>query len=220
MKTLSQAIAIASLVAVGALNAQMANAEVSFNAAAQSDYVWRGMSSTDNNFSVNGGMDYSHDSGIYAGVWAGNVDFADDAGPTVEFDLYGGYAAEVGELSLDLGYITYNYDKAAADYDTTEIYLAVATGAASAMFSTDPDGVAGSYIEGGYDLDLPEEISMSLHAGYSLPEEGDSITDFASTFAKSLEVVDVSLTVSYIEDNSYGEGEAETIAFISVSKGF
>ena len=220
MKTLSKSIAIASLVAACGMNAQISNAEVEFNAAAQSDYVWRGMTTTDNNFSVNGGVDYSHDTGVYLGAWAGNVDFADDAGPTVEVDLYAGYYTEVGEFALDLGYITYNYDKAAADYDTTELYFSVATGAMSAMYSTDPDGVLGSYIEGGYDLDLPQEIALSLHAGYSLPEEGDSITDFASTFSKSLEAVDLSLTVSYIEDNAYGEGEAETIAFVSVSKGF
>lgn len=220
MKSLSKSIAIASLIAAGVMSAQVANAEVEFNAAAQSDYVWRGMTTTDNNFSVNGGVDYSHDSGVYLGAWAGNVDFADDAGPTVEVDLYAGYYTEVGEIALDLGYITYNYDKAAADYDTTELYLSVATGAMSAMYSTDPDGVLGSYLEAGYDLDLPQEIALNLHAGYSLPEEGDSITDFASTFSKSLEAVDLSLTVSYIEDNAYGEGEAETIAFVSVSKGF
>ena len=74
--------------------------EGSANVTLTSDYVFRGVSQTDEDPAIQGGFDLSHDSGFYIGAWASNVDFneedstdpaADDAAD-MELDLKVGYA--------------------------------------------------------------------------------------------------------------------------------
>lgn len=210
MKTLSKAIAIASLVSASALTAQVANAEVSFNASVVSDYVWRGFSQTDNGFAIQGGADYSHESGAYAGIWGSNVDFGDD--DSIEYDLYVGYAMEVAEgIELDLGYISYNYDD--SGNCCGEYYVGASKDAFSAMLSIDADGEY-NYLEGGYSMELPEELTLDLHLGLGMPDEGDDVMDLGATIGKSLEQFDVALSVTNEDATD------ETLVFVSVSKEF
>jgi len=92
--------------ALAASAAPAAAQEFSFNVGAASDYVFRGVSQTDNNAQVFAGADVSMGS-WYAGVWASNVDFND--GTDGEFDVYGGYTTTVGIASLDFGVLYYAY---------------------------------------------------------------------------------------------------------------
>jgi len=115
MKFLKLAIcaATASLALGGAAYAQEVN--FSANAGIASDYIFRGVSQTDEGPQIFGGADLS--SGIfYAGVWASNVDFYDST--DAEIDLYAGIKPTVGPVSLDLGAIYYGYlnEPSAADY--------------------------------------------------------------------------------------------------------
>ncbi|HEY9269228.1 MAG TPA: TorF family putative porin, partial [Methylotenera sp.] len=55
------------------------------------DYTFRGISYTRERGAVQGGIDYSHSSGLYLGVWGTNVHNAALYGNTVEVDVYGGY---------------------------------------------------------------------------------------------------------------------------------
>ncbi|WP_292773230.1 TorF family putative porin, partial [Methylophaga sp. UBA5100] len=50
---------------------------VTANVLIGSDYIFRGISQTDNNPTIQGGIDYGHASGLYVGTWASNVDFDD-----------------------------------------------------------------------------------------------------------------------------------------------
>ena len=59
----------------------------SFNIGVVSDYAFRGVSQTNEGPAFQGGVDFSHDSGFYAGVWASNVDFVDGDGANAEFDF-------------------------------------------------------------------------------------------------------------------------------------
>lgn len=115
MKFLKLAIcaATASLALGGAAYAQEVN--FSANAGIASDYVFRGVSQTDEGPQIFGGADLS--SGIfYAGVWASNVDFYDST--DAEIDLYAGIKPTIGPVNLDLGAIYYGYlnEPGAADY--------------------------------------------------------------------------------------------------------
>ena len=80
--------------AVMAATSTAALADITGNVAMTSDYVFRGISQTDNQMAIQGGLDYAHESGIYVGTWASNVspDFFNGAGndPQIELDLYGG----------------------------------------------------------------------------------------------------------------------------------
>jgi uncharacterized protein (TIGR02001 family) len=101
MKFLKLALcgATASLAMAGA-----ANAAVSFNAGAVTEYLFRGLSQGSNAAGF-GGVDWSSESGVYLGAWASSVGF----GPSAEVDLYGGYKMEAGDVALDFGAIYYGY---------------------------------------------------------------------------------------------------------------
>ena len=218
MKTLSKAIAIASLVSASALTAQVAQAEVSYNAAVVSDYVWRGYSQTDNGFAVQGGADYAHESGASAGVWASNVDFGSD--DDIEYDIYGAYGFSASSVDLSVGFISYNFD---GETDSvTEVNFGLAKDDFSALASTtiDADTDSGwTYLEGAYDMALPQDLGLSLHAGYTIPEDSanDDVLDLSASVGKSLEIVDVALTVTYVDDESAAD---DVLAFLTVSKEF
>ena len=73
------------------------------------DYVYRGVSQTDENWAIQGSFDYGHPSGFYLGVWASNVDEIVSEG-NIELDLYGGYSRElIKNFSFDIGVIYYWY---------------------------------------------------------------------------------------------------------------
>lgn len=96
---------------------------VAFNVGAASDYVFRGVSQTDENPQVFAGADVEAGR-VYAGVWASNVDFNDSA--DAEFDLYAGFRPTLGAVSLDLGVLYYGYvdQPSGADLDYVELKAA------------------------------------------------------------------------------------------------
>lgn len=51
---------------------------ISANIGAVSNYMWRGVTQTQDGAAIQGGLDFSHSSGFYAGTWASNVDFNDE----------------------------------------------------------------------------------------------------------------------------------------------
>ncbi|MFN3230550.1 MAG: TorF family putative porin [Alphaproteobacteria bacterium] len=99
---------------------------ISGNIGITNDYVFRGFSQTNEDFAVQGGLDISHASGFYSGVWASNVEFLDNDGTnstSVEIDLYAGYGGEFGSIfSYDIAAIYYAYpgDPAGANSDYWE----------------------------------------------------------------------------------------------------
>jgi uncharacterized protein (TIGR02001 family) len=105
------------------------------------DYVFRGITQTQHQPAVSGGIDYAHSSGLYIGTWLSNQKWVQTGGtPTgaaadpykanssLEWDIYGGYKGSAGDFGYDLGAIHYYYpgDKVAGAVtpDTTELYVA------------------------------------------------------------------------------------------------
>ena len=71
---------------------------LSANIGVVSNYLWRGITQTDDKPAIQGGLDYSHSSGFYAGTWLSNVDFnLDENNPSAEVDLYLGYTNSIVE---------------------------------------------------------------------------------------------------------------------------
>jgi hypothetical protein len=56
---------------------------ISANIGAVSNYMWRGVTQTGDHPAVQGGFDFAHQSGFYAGTWISNVDFDDGASEEV-----------------------------------------------------------------------------------------------------------------------------------------
>ena len=128
-----------------------------FNVAATSDYVFRGVSQTEEDPAISGGVDVTVGS-FYAGAWASNVSFPGDDDTQAEIDLYGGMRPEVAGWNLDLGVVGYLYASQpdGADYDYAEFKAAAsravgpATVGAAVYYSPDFFGASedeATYIE-------------------------------------------------------------------------
>ncbi|HJW23465.1 MAG TPA: TorF family putative porin [Rhodocyclaceae bacterium] len=75
-----------------------------------SSYRFRGIDQTFSRPALQGGFDYSHSSGFYAGNWNSNVN--EGAGypqGNLEMDFYGGYKTSFGAFGLDVGGLYYYY---------------------------------------------------------------------------------------------------------------
>ncbi len=181
---------ILSLAVLGALavptisQAEEAASPHSFsaNVGLYSQYIFRGLTQTDTEPALQGGFDYGHDSGLYAGVWASNISWLTDAAAystsSIEIDVYGGFASEFGDTGLgyDVGVLQYIYPgdrlPGTNNAETTELYAGLSYGWVSTKFSyaisdtfgfTDSDG--SWYLEAGVDVPLPYGLTASAHIG-------------------------------------------------------
>ena len=110
---LKAALLAALLLAPAVSFAQEAEAESNFswNAGVVSDYVFRGVSQSNREIALQGGLDYAFgDSGVYVGTWGSTVDYGDYDAPDFEADFYIGYNTDLGEkFNLDLMVTRYTY---------------------------------------------------------------------------------------------------------------
>lgn len=197
-----------------------------------SDYRFRGVSFTDENFAVQGGFDLGFDSGFYVGTWASNL--SGGGGSNAELDLYGGYGFEAGGLSFDVGALGYFYPGQNEDLDYYELYGSVGTTLADTVdvalgvaYAPEQDNVGDEdntyvYVAGEMPLgESPFSLSASLgyeDGGFGDPDgDGDSKIDWALGVSTSAFDLDWGLT--YIDTSEDGEGLEETVVF-SVGKAF
>lgn len=137
-KTLIATAVLAALAASSTVMAEeAAPAEHTFtaNVTLASEYIYRGIGQTNRKPALQGGFDYSHASGLYAGVWGSNVswlsDGRNDVSSSLELDLYGGYKNTFagGDWNYDVGVLRYNYPgtypSGYTKADTTELYGAI-----------------------------------------------------------------------------------------------
>ncbi|GIU23672.1 TorF family putative porin [Shewanella schlegeliana] len=189
-----------------------AYAAVEANIGATSNYLWRGITQTDDSTAVQGGIDYSHDSGFYLGTWASNVDFGDDT--SYEVDLYGGFAGSIAEeFGYDISYLYYAYPDADGNIDLGEVSAAINWKWIEVSYShlvnagddvtTDPlDNTDMGYLQTTLSYSLSDTLSISAHYGYS---SGDVVTawygvsnyaDYSLTLSKDTNLGTVFFTVS------------------------
>ena len=118
--------------AMAAVVCMTAQAEITANLGVTSDYRFRGISQTQLDPAIQGGVDYSHRSGVYVGAWASNVakEFY-PGGAGREVDLYAGYRTEVAGVALDAGVLRYDYPGTTANTDTNEVYVGASKGPVS-----------------------------------------------------------------------------------------
>lgn len=84
---------------------------VSGSAAILSDYRLRGVSQSDRDPAVQAAITLTHESGIYAGIWASNLaGWGTFGGPNLELDYAAGYKAKLSDSgTLDVGVTLYTY---------------------------------------------------------------------------------------------------------------
>ena len=115
-----------------------------------SQYIFRGLTQTDRKPALQGGFDYAHSSGLYAGTWASNISWLRDGTPpayssagSLEWDFYGGWKPTFGDFTFDLGTLYYWYpgnanttaDPRNPKADTWEVYAGAGWKWLTAKFS-------------------------------------------------------------------------------------
>jgi uncharacterized protein (TIGR02001 family) len=211
---------------------------ISANVALVTDYYFRGISQTDNDGAIQGGFDWSHDSGIYVGVWGSNVDFGDTH---MEFDTYAGYASEYNDIGYDVGIIKYNYNDTSMHDDPIEWYASVSYSYFSGGIAYSPSWFgshdSSKYVHAGFDYDeLPMDLALSASVGKSFGDayEVSGGTDFDYVDYKlgiSKDIAGVNVDLSYVgndlskkECDAYGysdkKGHCDDRVILTISKGF
>lgn len=149
---------------------------VSGSAAVVSDYRFRGISQTDKNFAVQGGITVSHESGLYAGVWGSSIDDYVATFSDQEIDLIAGFKKTVGDTTLDVGATYYYYPGSAefvpgANSDFLEIY-----GSASQAFGPVTAKLAAYYAPSQKALDYgfgkEDNFYANLGLSAAIPDTG------------------------------------------------
>jgi uncharacterized protein (TIGR02001 family) len=160
--------------------------EISGNFGLVSDYKFRGISQTNGKPAAQGGFDFAHKSGAYAGIWTSNISSWTAAGSSQEIDLYGGFSGSTGSLEYDIGYIAYQYpgNTNALKNNSQEIYVGVTYGPLSYKVSrtlSNYFGIAentdGSmYHDLSVSHQVSEKLSLTAHAG--MQKIKNNTTDF------------------------------------------
>lgn len=168
-----------------------------------SNYIFRGISNSNNNPAVQGGLTYTFKkTGIYFNVWGSNVDFLDPEGKqaTVEFDGIAGITNNITEnLSYDINIDRYNYPKASAsNYYEGIGNLTYRIFTATLGYSTDVYGShkKGTYYSGAVNYELDPAYALHFNhvsllgsvGHYILPESAGlfSYTDYMLGIQKTL----------------------------------
>ncbi|MBW8182786.1 TorF family putative porin [Shewanella nanhaiensis] len=201
-----------TLLASSLLTSFYVDASVTANIGATSNYLWRGVSQTQDAVAVQGGVDYEHESGLYLGTWASNVDFGDET--SYELDFYAGYAGTIAEeFGYDVSYLYYAYPDSDSDIDFGELKAAISwrwfslsyshvINAGSDVATTPWDNEDMGYLDAGVSIPLSDTLSISAHYGYSTGDivtawfDTDSYSDYSLSLNKETEIGEVSFTVS------------------------
>jgi len=155
---------------------------VTSNVGLVSNYIFRGISQTSNNPAIQGGMDYSHASGFYAGVWGSNVNWIQDSvvtsgSVTMELDTYLGFKKSINDdMGYDFGYIRYNY---LGNYTTVSPYTAADTAEVYAAFTYKFLTAKYSYSLLDQFLTVPDTKGtnyLELNANYTIPDTTFTLT--------------------------------------------
>lgn len=209
-----------------------------------SDYRTRGISQTLGDPAVQAGATLVHSSGLYVGAWTSNVDYGGPYKTRQELEYYAGYYWQATEaISLDLGYLKYDYPKE-GQFNLSEVYaiLDVYGVKLGANYSNDTPNFFGEdqdtlYTYLSYKIELPAEIGLDLRVGRNdvkdpafwsaNGESRDAYTEWEAKLTRDF--VGVTWGLSYIDTDLsksecaswYGYGDLCTATVVaSASKTF
>ena len=234
MRTKPLATALAALATIAAAGAAHAgDGPFTANVGLVSDYAYRGWSQTDERPALQGGFDYAHDSGLYAGVWGSNVSWLSDSNPNVrnslELDLYGGYKGTAGAIGYDVGLLQYyypgSYPKGFNSPNTLEGYVGLSWEFLSFKYSyafTDLFGYDKSdgsqYYDLGAAVDVGGGFTLAAHVGYSDIKGQDDYTDWKLGVTK--EFGGFNFGLHYVDTDVDNADLADERVILSIAKSF
>ncbi len=175
---------VLSLAVTTALAGGQAFAGVEANIGATSNYIWRGVSQSNDGAAVSGGIDWSSDAGFYLGTWTSSL-----GGGQYELDVYGGFGGEIeGGFGYDVGVIAYLYPIGDEELDFTEVYLSGTYGMFNAgvayTIDTEAGGDGDMYMSAGLDFPLSNDYGLGLTFGSYDFDAGDDYTHVNASISK------------------------------------
>ncbi|MGK6322936.1 TorF family putative porin [Sphingomonas sp. DT-51] len=190
-----------------------------------SDYRFRGVSQSDRNLAVQGGLTIAHESGLYIGTWGSNLaGWGTFGGANMELDLIAGYKFPIGGGTLDVGATWYMYPSGFDNTDFIEPYAKLSgtlgpasltagvayapkqealgswylngTSAANGVYDRPGDKNDNLYVWGDAAAAIPNTgLTAKAHIGYS--KGNDGLGPFATSVAPTGEYADWMLGVDY-----------------------
>jgi uncharacterized protein (TIGR02001 family) len=138
-----------------------------------SDYLYRGISQTNEGPALQASLTLQHQTGAYVSAWGSNIKFGDGS---MELDLSAGYLWQLNpDWKLDLGLMQYRYPK--GDNSSTEFNFVEAYGKLSyqqltvGLAITDDYFAAGvgkfAYWSADWNQQLSNQLLLQWHLGYN-----------------------------------------------------
>lgn len=232
-KPLTTALAALATIAAAAGAAHAGDGPFTANVGLVSDYAYRGYSQTDERPALQGGFDYAHESGLYAGVWGSNVSWLSDSDPNVsnslEIDVYGGYKGTAGAIGYDVGLLQYyypgSYPKGFNSPNTLEGYIGLSWEFLSFKYSyafTDLFGYDKSdgsqYYDLGAAVDVGYGVTLGAHVGYNDIKGQDDYTDWKLGLSK--EFGGFNFGLHYVDTDVDNADLADERVILSIAKSF
>ena len=240
-KTALASALVASLTTVQAADTPPSSFSFSGNVALTSDYVFRGMTQTDEESAIQGGFDVEHNSGLSAGIWGSNVKFLEDH--TVdphdradhEIDLYIGFSNELDNgfsYGITALYFMYpgahkdlNYDFAEFNFSTGYKLPIGTTFGLSYDYSPEFFGEAGEAHHALFNIghSLDNGWGFSVYIARQIIEINENYSDNYTYYGVSISysINDFELAVNVSDtDLEASEGFADERVFVTISKSF
>ena len=187
-----------------------------------SDYIFRGLTQTNEKPALQAGLEYDDPSGLYAGFWGSSISWLSDSSTStapvssnVDLDFYAGYRVKFSDdLGYDVGLYTYyypgDYPSGFTSANTTEIYGALSYKIATLKYShtlTNAFGFSDTKNSGYLDLSANYEFVptwvLNAHVGHQRIDGIDaaSYTDYKLGITKNFEK-GFALAVAYFDTNA------------------
>jgi uncharacterized protein (TIGR02001 family) len=212
------------------------------------DYLFRGLSQTNQKPAVQPGIEYDHASGWYAGAWASNISWLSDTSTSgaplsssLEVDFYTGFRGRFAtDWSYDVGLYEYyypgTYPPGFTRPYTTEAYASLGWKGASLKYShafTNLFGFPGSknssYVDLSWNVEFSPSWTLNTHVGHQdvANTPGFAYTDWKLGVSKSFGG-GYSVALGYYDTNArqssytnaYGHFVGRATGILTLSKSF
>ena len=209
---------------IPAIGMAEAKHDLSFTTYLATDYMFRGVSQTGNKAALQFGLDYSHISGLQAGLFASNVDY--DSSTNREQDIYIGYSKDFSNgIGIDAYAWYYGYhNESELNYSEYTIGARYKWFNAKYWYADDYSGTGGKqkYYEAGLSLPINNDFTFSIHAGHTDFDRQTGINDYndySLSLSTSYKGFDLQLFATSTDDGQFGNLEDDRFVF-TISKSF
>lgn len=197
------------------------HSEIMGHLGAGTNYLWRGVTQTDDNPALSAALEYRAEQGVYLGLWASSTEYG--GRKSHELQAYLGHTFNLQKVAIDLSlrhyYFPsggkYSYDfqpekwenKESSSFGEVQISATYDGWNAAYAYSNNylDSGKGGRYIQLNYTYLIRDELSLTLHIG---SQESAAIDDYpeqsVGDHSATLKWKNIFFTASNMTDNEDG----------------